>query len=114
MKKITLYTKPVPINQKYFVRNGRNILSTKYRDAKSDLQLEIRSQWDFEPLGRNVCLNIIQYFGDKRKRDIDNNLKILLDAMSEIVYLDDSQVTELHVFKETVDKSEARIEIDVL
>lgn len=110
---LTIYTKPVPVNQKYFVRNGRNILSNKYRQAKRDLQLEIQSQYNEQPLARNVAVNVIEYFGDKRKRDIDAYLKILLDSMSDIVYLDDSQVTELHVFKE-VDKENPRIEIQVL
>lgn len=100
MISLILYTKPVPINQKYFVRNGRNILSNKYREAKRDLQLEIQSQYNAEPLGKNVSVNIIQYFGDKRKHDVDNSIKILLDSLSNIVYIDDSQVTELHVFKE--------------
>lgn len=110
---LTVYTKPVPINQKYFVRNGRNILSSKYRQAKSDMQLEIRSQVNFAPLGRNVAMNVLQYFGDKRKRDIDNYLKLILDSMTDIVYLDDSQITELHVYKE-YDKNKPRIEIQVL
>lgn len=113
MKTITFYTKPVPVNQKYFVRNGRNILSNKYRQAKGDLALETRSQWNSEPLGRNVELNIIQYFGDKRKRDIDAYLKILLDSMEGIVYLNDNQINAMHVFKE-YDKENPRIDIQIL
>ena len=113
MKTLELYIKPCPINQKYFVRNGRNILSNRYRQAKRDLQLEIRSQWNEEPLARNVCVNIIQYFGDKRKRDIDAGLKIILDSMTDIVYLDDSQITEMHVFKD-YDKNNPRTLIQIL
>ena len=110
---ITVYTKPVPINQKYFVRNGRNILSTKYRESKRSLQQEIATQFNGQPISQNVAVNIIQYFGDKRKRDVDNAIKIILDSMSNIVYLDDSQVTELHVFKE-YDKDNPRTEISIL
>lgn len=110
---LTLYTKPVPLNQKYFVRNGRNILSTKYRGAKGDLQLEITAQANFEPLSRTVAVNIIQYFGDKRKRDVDAYIKILLDSMEGIIYENDNQINELHVFKE-YDKENPRIEIQIL
>lgn len=53
------------------------------------------------------------YYGDNRKRDIDAYLKILLDAMSEIVYEDDSQITEMHLFKE-VDIANPRTVIQVL
>lgn len=113
MIELTLYQKPVPLNQKFFVRNGRNILSSKYRDAKTALQLEIATQCDFEPLGRNVAVTIRQYYGDKRKRDVDSWVKILLDAMSEIVYIDDVQVTELHCYKE-VDKENPRVVIQVV
>ena len=110
---LTLYTKPVPLNQKYFVRNGRNILSNKYRQAKSDLQLEIRSQANFEPLSRNLAVNILQYFGDKRKRDVDAYIKILLDSMEGIVYENDNQINELHAYKE-YDKGNARTIVQIL
>jgi len=114
MKSITLITKPIVINKKYTVtRNGRMILSKAYRDTKEAMQWEIASQVKNEPLKGSVALNVLFYFGDNRKRDIDAYLKILLDAMSEFVYEDDSQITELHVFKE-VDKENPRTIIQVL
>ena len=97
---LTLYTKPVPINQKYFVKNGRNILSSKYRNAKEELMQEATALWHEQPLTRNIAVNIIFTFGDKRKRDIDANIKILLDSLEGIVYENDNQITELHVYKE--------------
>lgn len=112
-KTIVLYTKPIPVNQKYFVRNGRNILSKKYRDAKEAMQWEITAAWSGEALTEDVTLNIMQYFGDNRKRDIDAYLKILLDSMTGIVYNDDSQITEMHIYKEK-DLDNPRIEIQVL
>lgn len=39
------------------------------------------------------------YFKDKRKRDIDNYNKGILDAMTNIVYNDDSQIEELNIKK---------------
>ena len=110
---ITLYTKPVSVNQKYNIANGRNILSKKYRDAKEALKWEIKSQWHKEPLDEDVCLNIIFYFGNKRKNDIDNLLKCLLDSAEGILFTDDSLVTELHCYKE-YDKENPRVEVTVL
>jgi crossover junction endodeoxyribonuclease RusA len=113
MKTIVLKTKPIPINQKYFVVNGRMILSKKYRDTKEAMQWEITSQVKFERITEDVALNILFYYGDKRKRDIDAYLKILLDSMSGIVYVDDSQITLLHVSK-FIDKINPRTVIQIL
>lgn len=58
-------------------------------------------------------MNILLYFGDNRRRDIDAYLKILLDAMTGIVYEDDSQIDEMHVFKQ-VDIKSPRTVIQIL
>ena len=113
MRTIVLKTKPIPVNQKYGVINGRLLLTKVYRETKEALSWEIRSQVTNKPLTDSVALNVLFYYGDKRKRDIDAYLKILLDAMTGIVYEDDNQVTELHVYKD-VDKEEPRTEILVL
>lgn len=113
MKTITLLTKPLPVNQKHVFAHGRLILTQKYRETKEAMQWEVRSVWKGEPLQDDVTLNVMFYYGDSRKRDIDAYLKILLDSMSGIVYEDDAQITELHVFKD-IDKSEPRTVIQVL
>ena len=71
------------------------------------------TQWKGEPLDSNLAMNIIFYYGDKRRRDIDAYLKILLDSMEGIVYTDDVLINELHVFKE-YDKENPRTELQVL
>lgn len=38
-------------------------------------------------------------FGDKLKHDIDNYLKLTLDACNGILWEDDSRIAELHIFK---------------
>lgn len=113
MKTITLLTKPISINQKYGIINGRNLLTKAYRDAKYDLALETRSQWTTEPLSVPLALNIMFYYGDNRKRDIDAYIKILLDAMEGVVYENDVLIEEMHVFK-SVDKEEPRTVVHVL
>lgn len=110
---MTLLVKPVPVNQKYSIICGKNYLSKKYRTAKEDLAYEIRSAWKHEIRKGSVCMNILLYFGDNRRRDIDAYLKILLDAMTGIVYEDDSQIDEMHVFKQ-VDIKSPRTVIQIL
>lgn len=112
MKSILLNTKPVSINKRYTIARGRNILSTEYRRAKEALQWEVKSQWEGDPLeDKDLELNIVVYYY-KRKTDIDAYLKILLDAMEKIVYVNDSQISGLHVYYEK-DKEE-RVEISIL
>ena len=110
---IVLYTKPVPINDKIACVRGRGILTKRYREAKIALAQEISLKWTTAPLGGTIELHIDLFYGDKRKRDIDAHLKILLDAMSEIVYEDDSQVTKMTVQK-FYDKQNPRTQIEVL
>lgn len=113
MKTITITQKPIPVNSKYGVINGRMLLTKKYRDTKEAMKWEIISQWKDKPLKGNVTLNILQYFGDNRKRDIDAYIKILLDSMEGIVFDDDSQVVEMHLFKEKSLKN-PRIEVQIV
>jgi Holliday junction resolvase RusA-like endonuclease len=113
MKTITLTTKPIPVNSKYGVINGRMLLTKKYRDTKTAISWEITSQWRTEPLTTPVTLNILQYFGDNRKRDIDAYIKILLDSMEGIVFENDNQVNEMHIYKEK-DLNNPRTEIQIL
>lgn len=113
MKTITLLTKPIIVNRKHVIARNRLILSKEYRDTKEAMQWEIKSQYQGDPVTEAVALNIMFYYGDKRKRDIDAYLKILLDAMSGIVYEDDALITEMHCFKE-VDVEKPRTVIQVL
>lgn len=113
MKTITLLTKPIPVNRKYGVIRGRLLLTKDYRDTKDAMAWEIRSQVKFEPLEGPVELNVMFYYGDNRKRDIDAYLKILLDAMSGIVYGDDCQIEAMHVYKD-VDKEKPRTVIQIV
>lgn len=111
---IELKTKPIPLNQMYRCFNGRYLKSKKGRETAEALQWELKEQWGAsKPLKSRVALNILLYFGDKRKRDIDAYLKILLDSMEGIVYEDDNQIVEMHVFKE-YDKENPRVVIGVI
>lgn len=41
----------------------------------------------------------------KRDRDIDSGLKVLLDALSGYIYVDDKQIVELNVIKQIIPRS---------
>ena len=54
-----------------------------------------------------VCVTIRFFYKDNKKRDIDNPIKSVLDAMNGIVYEDDVQVVKLRVFKHIKQKKNA-------
>jgi len=71
---------------------------------------EVKSQWRKKVITSPVTIEVTLYFGDKRKRDIDNFNKLILDAMSGVVWKDDSQITEMKTSKR-YDKDKPRVEI---
>jgi Holliday junction resolvase RusA-like endonuclease len=52
------------------------------------------------------------YFGTRRRKDLQNALKLELDALNGIVYHDDSQISEINT-KKFYDPSRPRCEIRV-
>ena len=48
-------------------------------------------------MSERYVVSVCFMFDDKRKRDLDNLLKAVTDAMNGIVYDDDSQIDELRV-----------------
>lgn len=108
-KTILLTTPMISVNKMY---RGRRFLSKEGKATKSAIEWEIASKGKICPLETPVAMNIVFYVKNNRA-DIDNMLKALLDCMTGIIYNDDSQITELHVFKE-IDKENPRTEIQVL
>ncbi len=66
------------------------------------------------PLTGRLRVDVKLYPPDKRKRDIDNCSKNLLDALQHgDVFVDDNQVDELYLKRCTTDAPHGRIEIIV-
>jgi hypothetical protein len=59
-----------------------------------------------------IALHVHFYFQTKRRRDLDNQNKLILDALTGVVYGDDSQIDELHLYRH-YDKENPRIEVDL-
>lgn len=53
-----------------------------------------------------IALNLYFSFGDKRRRDIDNCIKSILDALNKVAWVDDSQVVALAAYKTIGQKEE--------
>ena len=64
------------------------------------------------PLEDELSVSVRFFFGTKRKADLDNFNKLWQDALTGIVYEDDSQIGELHLYRDH-DKTRPRIEVTV-
>lgn len=108
--KITLKIPHVSTNRMYTNSKitGRKILTNIARTSKDGWAWEAKSQMRGGPRKGDLCVEIYLHFPDKRRRDLDN-IKALLDAMTGVLWEDDSQIVDLHIRKYVSDKP--RIEI---
>jgi len=111
MKTYHLQSVPPSVNGMY--RGGRRYLTRQGKEIKQSIAWELTAQRDGALQSGDVAMNVIFYFPDKRKRDIDNCLKALLDCCTGVLYHDDSQIIELHVYK-CIDAKNPRTVVQVL
>lgn len=94
--------------------NGRLILSPKYRAWLNSAIAQIRKQlpMDYQPLSGRLYSITSVTFPDRRKRDTDNPLKGVKDALTQAgVIEDDEQLTHDHIFKrlDKIDKDNPHV-----
>ncbi len=106
---------PPSLNSYYRTVNGRIIISKKGREYRSAVALELLLQ-DLTIFGK-ARLNVIisAFMPDNRRRDLDNMLKCVLDALQKNgVYDDDSQIDHLAITRVHYTKEqEPRLVIDI-
>ncbi len=54
----------------------------------------------------------LNFYRPQRRGDLDNRIKVLVDALQGIAYDNDSQVSEIHAFRHD-DKQRPRVEVSV-
>lgn len=82
------------------------------KNIKQAYQYQAKVQWKKKPITGPVQIGISLYFGTKRRQDIDNFGKVLLDSLTGVIWEDDSQVAEMNIRK-GYDKAKPRIEIEI-
>jgi Holliday junction resolvase RusA-like endonuclease len=88
-------------------------MTARGKKLKEDYQWQIKSKWKGKKLIKgDVGIEVKLFFGTKRKQDIDNFSKILLDAFTGIVWEDDNQIQCMLVEKD-YSKKEPRVEVEV-
>lgn len=78
---------------------AEKLVAAAYREASEHL---------FE---HNVVVSIDFFNGNRRRRDIDNMAKLVMDALNGVAFVDDFQVVELNLRKFFTEKERARTEV---
>jgi crossover junction endodeoxyribonuclease RusA len=74
-----------------------SFMTAEGKALKEAYQWEAKSQWQGPPFAGDVEVLVRFYFKTKRKRDLDNQNKLILDALTGIAYEDDNQISALHL-----------------
>lgn len=107
---------PPSVNTYWRTFKGRMLISAKGREYREVVEHLISHMPKVELIEGAVCVDIVAYRPDKRRRDLDNLFKAPLDALTYSgVWQDDSQITDLRIrwadeiggmLKVTITKSE--------
>jgi crossover junction endodeoxyribonuclease RusA len=84
---------PPSVNRLYRKWGGHMVLAPAARAYKKSVRLRLLGH--IKPTTGRVDLTVRLFPPDKRRRDIDNILKCLLDALQGSIYENDSQVWHL-------------------
>lgn len=103
----------VPDNHRLMWVYGQARLSSEYRKAKLEVARAARGWWTQPPTEADVFVWVRLWFPDRRKRDAGNYRKLITDALTGIVYADDSQACDERQTKIGYDKANPRAEVIV-
>jgi len=82
------------------------------KDLKESYQLLAKNQYKGEVMSTECDMKIALHFPDKRRRDIDNYNKLVLDSLEGIVYKDDKQIRKLTIEKH-ISPDNPRVEVEI-
>lgn len=86
---------PPSANRYWRVWRGRAVKSTEARKYQDNVRLMLLRSRHLGPRNFQVRMTVDIYRPAKRG-DLDNSLKVIIDALKGIAYKDDSQVVEIH------------------
>lgn len=100
---------PPAVNNLYATVRGHRVLTARGRQYKLDAACRYPKS---RPLSGPVEV-IAHVYRPRRVGDLDNTLKVVLDALKNIAWADDSQVVHLEATRHD-DKANPRVEVTVL
>ena len=94
---------------------GRTMLAADGRAYRKAVQALVYDQLGIPPqLDTRLAVVIRLSPPDKRRRDIDNSAKAILDALMHAgVYRDDSQIDDLHMMRGPVQQNDGGVTVEI-
>lgn len=92
---------PPSANRYWRVARGRPYLSAEAREYKLQVRaiaLRAGVRGLPYPAGQPIAVTLVWY-RSRRAGDLDNRAKVALDALNGLLWADDQQITELHLFR---------------
>lgn len=105
---------PLSVNAIWRSVNGRTILSSAGRKYRQSVAAAVRQQQSVSFGSERLQVLIELYEPDRRRRDLDNACKALLDGLQAAnVFDDDSQVDVLAIVRRGVDRQNPRAMVTI-
>ena len=107
---------PPSVNHAYFTaHNGQRILTPKAKDWMIEASfLASRAvrhcKWEVQDKDVKLVMELTFRYPDRRRRDSHNMLKLLLDGLEKVLYIDDKMVLP-KIMDFTVDKDMPCVDI---
>lgn len=111
---MTYYLKfelPVSLNKMYQSRSQGIGLTEEAKTWKRYASIMAVNQWDFKPMLKGEL--VVSYYFYGSKLDIDNGLKLLNDSLNNIIWEDDSQIVEAHIYMMNRKDKDRRLEVEI-
>lgn len=108
-----IVTLPLPPTANFYFRiwRGRAVTSEEARAYKRTAALSAKAQ-GLRPIIDGEVSVSLRVFRPTMRGDLDNRLKVLLDALRGIGYRDDSQIARIDAVQ-TVDAKHPRVEVEI-
>ncbi len=100
--------------QSFRYRNGGGYTDPRVRDWQDVVSYKaIEAMQGRKPHGGSMIVQITFIFTNRRRHDLDNLSKAILDSCNKIVYEDDNQVNDLHLIKQIATEPMVIVEMEM-
>ena len=116
-------TLPIPpsVNGYWRTFRSRQIISKKGREYREQVRQILEAAGYTSPLSCRLAVTITYYFGDLRRRDIDNHAKAIMDGLQAGkhepgnlgLFVDDSQIDTLLQVRASIDRENPRAVVEL-
>ncbi len=112
---IVFYGRQKTKSNNYKMGNNNFYIDSKVRKYETELKNLAKKEMKKQGLSlltTPITMDVVFYVIDKRRRDIDNLMKTVADALNKVVYKDDSLICVIHMQKR-LDRDNPRTEIEI-